>query len=69
MYNEPYIYDVEVPQPLSGSMPNFTAAAKGEHIPSAPWFNSEQFSSADGVSFTSFAKSKKFGKGAYFFVS
>lgn len=64
-YNEPNIYDAEVPDTMNLSYPWFAKAANGERVKSAPWFKSAQFSSYGGQSFISYAKSKHFGKDLY----
>lgn len=66
IYNEPDIYDAEIPEALSILLPHLANAAKGEHVHSAPWFSSKLLSSVGGQVFTSFAKSGKFGKGKCF---
>lgn len=65
MFNEPDIYDAEVPETLSSILPSFTRAANGERVHTSPWFNAATFTSAGGKNFTSFAKSKQFGKDLY----
>lgn len=65
MYNEPFIYDNFIPTALESAMPNFARAAQGETKQSAPWFNAAIFMSQKSQSFTSFAKSKRFGKDLY----
>ncbi|KAK3919044.1 Plancitoxin-1 [Frankliniella fusca] len=64
-YNEPDIYDAEVPDAVKSQYPSLVKATKGDFVKSAPWFNSAQFSSINGQSFVSYAKSKHFGKDIY----
>ena len=63
-YNYPNIYHASVPQ-WATRYKNFVEASEGEHIRSAPYFNTAQLSTLAGESLTVFAKFTDFGKDLY----
>ena len=66
-YNSPYLYSVNVPKWVLKNYPTLTSAANGEHVKKRDKSsNLVTFSSLGGDLFTSFAKSKHFGKDLYF---
>ena len=65
MYNQPYLYSVNIPDWVEKKYPNLAKAGQKKRIKNPPYYNMVTFKSLDGLSFTSFAKSKKFGKDLY----
>ncbi|GLH10780.1 Uncharacterized protein GBIM_15677 [Gryllus bimaculatus] len=64
-YNEPQIYSSNVPSKLENLYPNLVRAVAKSWIKTAPWNQMQELTSSEGISFQSFAKSKKFQKDLY----
>jgi len=67
MFNYPQIYDSYIPSSFQG-VDNIVQVISGNHKTKVPYSNSLDLTSSAGVKFRSFAKSKSFGKGTFFFV-
>ncbi|CAL4222618.1 unnamed protein product, partial [Meganyctiphanes norvegica] len=65
LYNNPYIYESNMPSTMSGMFPVLKQVIDGKHPHKEPWFRITQLTSVGKKSFTSFAKYKKYGKGLY----
>lgn len=64
-YNQPQIYSTNIPSNLKETLPNLYDAATGSTIQQSPWYNLLNLTTISGITFTSFAKSRQFGKELY----
>lgn len=64
-YNQPQIFSQNLPSALQGSLPNLYNAAQGSSIQQSPWYNLLNVTTIGGTTFTSFAKTRQFGKELY----
>lgn len=64
-YNEPHIYAEKVPERLETLLPQLKKAASNDTVQQSPWYQVRNLTSQDGLLFTSYAKSGKFGKDLY----
>lgn len=64
-YNEPDIYAENILANMRSALPQLSKAASNVTNTVAPWYHITTISSKQGVSFTSFAKSKGFQKELY----
>ncbi|XP_030763559.1 plancitoxin-1 [Sitophilus oryzae] len=64
-YNEPHIYDQNIPDTFKTSTPDLYRAANNITIETSPFFNIAHINSSQGIEFISFAKSGKFHKDLY----
>ena len=65
MYNQPYLYSTNVPKWVQQKYPNLLKAAQNKYIRKSPFHSMVSFKSFAEVTFTSFAKTDKFGKDLY----
>lgn len=63
-YSMPYIYDYSMPQWTHQKFPNlFSAVVNSTHVTQPPWYFITDIMSKAGLSFKSFSKHSKYGKG------
>ena len=65
MYNQPYLYSTNVPKWVEQKYPNLSKAAHKKYIRKSPFHSMVSIKSFAGLTFTSFAKTEKFGKDLY----
>lgn len=65
IYNEPQIYDFSLPSNLETIYPNFEDLIQEKNIKKGPFSSDVELTTIDGVTFRSFAKSRKFEKELY----
>lgn len=65
MVNHPFIYSAFVPTWVDKKYQQLTMAAMGKHLRKPPYMKISAFKSMKGLTFTSFAKSAKFGQDLY----
>ena len=65
MYNQPYVYSTNVPKWVEQKYPNLSKAAHKKYIRKSPFHSMVSIKSFAGLTFTSFAKTEKFGKDLY----
>ncbi|BFZ05876.1 hypothetical protein BsWGS_08914 [Bradybaena similaris] len=64
-YNEPHIYNLNVPDSFIQDYPDLNKVIHGHTHPGSPYYSVLQMSSLGGEKFTSFAKSGEFGEDLY----
>lgn len=64
-YNEAEIYDKNILSNLTTKIPELVSAAQQNTINKPPWFNEVNLFSFSNAKFSSYAKSKRFGKELY----
>lgn len=65
LYNEPDLYETNLPNALADVYSNFAQLIKGETISEAPFWNQETLTTRGSVTFDAFAKTGKFEKDLY----
>lgn len=65
LFNEPQIYSKNILSNLTAQLTQLVSAAQGNTINKPPWYNKADIFSFENTKFTSFAKSKNFGKELY----
>lgn len=65
LYNEPDVYDQNVPDALGKLYPNFVKLINHETISVAPFWNEETLTTRGNVAFSTFAKTRQFEKDLY----
>jgi deoxyribonuclease-2 len=64
-YNEPQIYASNVSETIQNRVQQLAKAVSGITVTKPPWYNKIVITSKKGTEFTSFAKTRKFGKDLY----
>lgn len=65
LYNELNMYAKNMPSVLSDKFPHLTDVINGKTVDQPPWFNVLNITSRQGTDFTTFAKTKNFGRDLY----
>lgn len=65
IYNEPQIYESQLPESLIPAYPNIQRLIEGKRINNGPYWNDVDLTTFNGDTFKSFAKSSKFYKELY----
>nr|XP_022912812.1 plancitoxin-1 [Onthophagus taurus] len=65
LYNEPHIYAKNIPSDYLMTYPLLNDVINNVPIANPPWYNLKNITSIDGTVFTSFAKTRNFGKELY----